>query len=379
MISTDKNLSVQPNAQPTIQSDAQSTIQSDAQPTVQSDAQPTVQSDAQSMIQSDAQSTVQSDAQPTVQSDAQSTVQSDAQSTVQPDAQSTVQPNADDAKCKGMDSYEHKLLRERQLKAFGRLLDILDDLRSKCPWDRKQTLESLRPQTIEETYELSDAIMKNDLHNICKELGDLLLHVVFYAKIGEEKEAFDIESVCNQLCDKLIYRHPHIYGEIKLDNAEEVLKNWEMLKTKEKDGNKTVLSGVPDTLPSLIKAYRMQDKARAVGFDWKEKEDVWDKVEEEIHEFRETLKHSSTEHIEKSKAKQQSELGDVLFSIVNAARLYDLNPDTALEQTCSKFRSRFEYVEAHSIKLGKNLKEMTLEEMDELWEEAKVNEEVKGE
>ena len=265
--------------------------------------------------------------------------------------------------------------REKQLKALGRLLDIMDDLRAKCPWDRKQTLESLRPQTIEETYELSDAILKEDLHNICKELGDLLLHVVFYAKIGEEKGAFDIESVCNKLCDKLIYRHPHIYGETKLDSAEQVLKNWEMLKTKEKDGNKTVLSGVPETLPSLIKAYRMQDKARAVGFDWKQKEDVWDKVAEELGEFKETLmKTPETNPSEDIKTQQQKELGDLFFSIVNAARLYDLNPDTALEQTCHKFRSRFEYVEAHSMKLGKSLKEMSLEEMDKLWEEAKTKE-----
>lgn len=265
--------------------------------------------------------------------------------------------------------------REKQLKALERLLDIMDDLRAKCPWDRKQTLESLRPQTIEETYELSDAILKEDLHNICKELGDLLLHVVFYAKIGEEKGAFDIESVCNKLCDKLIYRHPHIYGETKLDSADQVLKNWEMLKTKEKDGNKTVLSGVPETLPSLIKAYRMQDKARAVGFDWKQKEDVWDKVAEELGEFKETLmKTPETNPSEDIKAQQQNELGDLFFSIVNAARLYDLNPDTALEQTCHKFRSRFEYVEAHSMKLGKSLKEMSLEEMDKLWEEAKTKE-----
>lgn len=279
-------------------------------------------------------------------------------------------------------SLEHEALRERQLKAFGRLLDIMDDLRAKCPWDRKQTLESLRPQTIEETYELSDAILKEDLHNICKELGDLLLHVVFYAKIGEEKNAFDIEDVCNKLCDKLIYRHPHIYGETKLDNAEQVLKNWEMLKTKEKDGNKTVLSGVPETLPSLIKAYRMQDKARAVGFDWKEKDDVWDKVEEELGEFKQALKEGAekldsaegTAAKDSIKAQQQNELGDLIFSIVNAARLYDLNPDTALEQTCHKFRSRFEYVEAHSMKIGKSLKDMSLEEMDELWEEAKTKE-----
>lgn len=255
--------------------------------------------------------------------------------------------------------------RENELKAFERLLNILDDLREKCPWDRKQTMESLRPQTIEETYELSDAIMKNDTFNISKELGDLLLHVVFYAKIGSESGEFDIEQVCNKLCDKLIYRHPHIYGEIKLDDAEEVLKNWEMLKTKEKDGNKMVLSGVPETLPSLIKAYRIQDKARAVGFDWEKREDVWKKVKEELSEFEKSLENSE------DKSSQEGELGDLLFSIVNAARLYDLNPDSALERTCKKFRTRFDYLENHTIKQGKNLKDMSLAEMDKYWEEAK--------
>jgi len=250
--------------------------------------------------------------------------------------------------------------REKQLKAFERLLDIMDELREKCPWDRKQTLESLRPNTIEEVYELSDAIMANDLHNIAKELGDVLLHVVFYAKIGEEKEAFDISEVCNLLCDKLVYRHPHIYGTTEVSNAGDVVKNWEQLKQKEKDGNKTVLSGVPASLPSLIKAYRMQDKARAVGFDWEKREEVWNKVKEEIKEFEENP--------------SEEELGDVLFSLVNAARLYDFNPDTALEKTNEKFRRRFTYVEAKGKEMGKSIIELTLAEMDSLWEEAKSTE-----
>lgn len=248
--------------------------------------------------------------------------------------------------------------RENQLKAFERLLDIMDELREKCPWDRKQTMESLRPNTIEEVYELSDAIMAEDLHNIAKELGDVLLHVVFYSKIGDEKEAFDIADVCNLLCDKLVYRHPHVFGDTAVKNVEDVLKNWEQLKQKEKDGNKTVLSGVPVSLPSLIKAYRMQEKARNVGFDWAEREEVWAKVKEEIAEFEEKP--------------SEDELGDVLFSIVNAARLYDLNPDTALEKTNGKFCSRFGYVEAKAKEQGRNIKDLTLAEMDSLWNEAKT-------
>ena len=255
--------------------------------------------------------------------------------------------------------------RQKELEAFERLLNIMDDLREKCPWDRKQTMESIRPQTIEETYELSEAVLKKDMPNIVKELGDLLLHIVFYAKIGQEQNEFDITEVCNKLCDKLVFRHPHIYGEIRLNDSEEVLKNWEMLKTKEKDGNKSVLSGVPEALPTLIKAYRMQDKARAVGFDWEHKEDVWDKVKEELSEFEETLINS------RDKEEQQKELGDLIFAIVNAARLYDLNPDSALDSTCHKFRSRFNYLEEHTIKQGKSLKDMTLQEMEILWNEAK--------
>jgi len=250
--------------------------------------------------------------------------------------------------------------RENQLKAFDRLLTIMDDLREKCPWDRKQTMESLRPNTIEEVYELSDAIMAKDMHNIAKELGDVLLHIVFYSKIGDEKGEFDVADVCNLLCDKLIYRHPHVYGQTEVNGAADVVKNWEQLKQTEKDGNKTVLSGVPASLPSVIKAYRMQDKARAVGFDWARKEDVWAKVREELEEFAEDP--------------SEEELGDILFSIINAARLYDLNPDTALEKTNEKFRRRFTYVETKGKEQGKSLKEMTLEEMDTLWNEAKKSE-----
>ena len=254
--------------------------------------------------------------------------------------------------------------REEKLQAFGRLLDVLDELRVKCPWDRKQTNESLRPNTIEETYELCDALMNHDDANICKELGDVLLHVVFYSKIGSEKGDFDIKDVCDKMRDKLIFRHPHVFGEVKADTAEKVTENWEQLKLKEKDGNKTVLSGVPDALPSLIKAYRVQDKARNVGFDWEEKEQVWTKVKEEISEFE-------AEVADMDKEKAEAEFGDVMFSLINAARLYKINPDNALERTNQKFIRRFNYVEAHTIKQGRNLSDMTLSEMDALWEEAK--------
>ena len=293
--------------------------------------------------------------------------------------------------------------REEKLEAFGRLLDVMDDLREKCPWDRKQTNESLRPNTIEETYELADAIIKNDKTDICKELGDVLLHIVFYAKIGSETGDFDIADVCNKLCDKLIFRHPHVYppdsppalpvkegaesfdGSIPLSSkvtapsltgraggesaltAEEVLKNWEQLKVKEKDGNKRVLSGVPDALPSLIKAYRIQDKARGVGFDWETREQVWDKVREELDELEVELNRNDKE-------KSTQELGDFIFAVINAARLYKLNPDTALELTNRKFIRRFTYLEEHSIRIGKPLTEMTLAEMDAIWEEAKKQE-----
>ena len=261
--------------------------------------------------------------------------------------------------------------REEKLEAFGRLLDVLDTLREKCPWDRKQTNQSLRPNTIEETYELCDALMKEDRKNICKELGDVLLHVAFYAKIGSETGDFDIADVCNQLCDKLIFRHPHIYPPKDAENngkeiktEEQVAEQWEQLKQREKDGNKTVLAGVPEALPSLIKAYRIQDKARNVGFDWEERSQVWDKVKEEIGEFE-----AEVEHMDKAKA--EAEFGDVMFSLINAARLYHINPDNALELTNHKFIRRFNYLESKTLKQGRNLKEMTLAEMDEIWNEAK--------
>jgi len=279
--------------------------------------------------------------------------------------------------------------REEKMAAFGRMLDVLDTLREKCPWDKKQTNESLRPNTIEETYELCDALMKDDTDDICKELGDVLLHVGFYARIGEENLQFDIADVCNRLVDKLIFRHPHVYHPSQLGvldpkplpygedlgenefagakNVEQVLDNWEQIKQKEKNGNKSVLSGVPVTLPSLIKAYRIQDKARHVGFDWEDKQDVWAKVREELDELEAELKHEDKERSEK-------ELGDFLFSVINAARLYHLNPDNALEETNQKFIRRFNYIEEHSIKAGKPLTEMTLAEMDALWNEAKGKE-----
>jgi XTP/dITP diphosphohydrolase len=257
--------------------------------------------------------------------------------------------------------------REEKLEAFGRLFDVLDRLRKECPWDRKQTNESLRPNTIEEVYELCDALMKNDRRDICKELGDVIMHVMFYAKIGEETGDFDIADVCNKEADKLIFRHPHVYGEATANTAQEVLESWEQIKLKEKDGNKSVLSGVPQALPSVIKAYRIQEKARNVGFDWEDKEDVWEKVQEELDELKAELMRGDKE-------KSTHELGDFLFSVINAARLYKLNPDTALEHTNQKFTRRFNYIEEHSIKAGKPLTEMTLAEMDELWNEAKKEE-----
>ena len=279
------------------------------------------------------------------------------------------------------------------MQAFGRFLDVLDALRANCPWDKKQTNESLRPNTIEETYELCDALIKNDVHDICKELGDVLLHICFYAKIAEEQEQFDMADVCNALTRKMITRHPHVYHPSQIDaedpkplpfvpdslgspienpgspkptTVSQVLENWEQIKLKEKDGNKSVLSGVPEALPSIIKAYRIQDKARNVGFDWEDRRDVWKKVREEIDELEAELNNDDKE-------RSTEELGDFLFAVINAARLYKLNPDNALEKTNRKFIDRFNYIEEHSIKIGKPLKDMTLEEMDRLWEEAKVN------
>ena len=275
------------------------------------------------------------------------------------------------------------------MAAFGRLLDVLDELRDKCPWDRKQTNETLRPNTIEETFELCDALARNDAHEVMKELGDVLLHVCFYTKIGSENGQFDMADVLNHETDKLIFRHPHIYHPSQVGaphpkplpygedseqrefadakTTDQVLQNWEQIKLKEKDGNKTVLSGVPSALPSLIKAYRIQDKARNVGFDWQKKEDVWDKVREELDELETELRKEDQEA-------SASELGDFLFSVINAARLYHINPDNALERTNRKFINRFNYIEQHSIRAGKPLTEMTLEEMDALWNEAKANE-----
>ena len=290
--------------------------------------------------------------------------------------------------------------KEEKLAAFGRLLDVQDRLRIQCPWDRKQTFESLRPNTIEETFELCDALMKRDYKNIKKELGDVLEHVMFYSIIGREDEEFDICDVCNQEADKLMFRPPFInwreegnwtvsnpdmcineagqvvYKETQQEEPDDasrpstasaVEKTWEQIKQQEKDGNERVLSGVPDALPSLIKAYRIQDKARNVGFDWKEKEDVWDKVYEELEELKAELAKDDKEN-------STRELGDFLFSVINAARLYKLNPDNALEMTNQKFIRRFNYVEDHSVKQGKSLKDMTLEEMDKLWDEAKRQE-----
>ena len=290
--------------------------------------------------------------------------------------------------------------KEEKLAAFGRLLDVQDRLRIECPWDRKQTFESLRPNTVEETFELCDALMKRDYKNIKKELGDVLEHVMFYSIIGREDEEFDICDVCNQEADKLMFRHPFInwreegnwtvanpdmyineagqvvYKETQQEEPDDasrpstasaVEKTWEQIKQQEKDGNERVLSGVPDALPSLIKAYRIQDKARNVGFDWKEKEDVWDKVHEELEELKAELAKGDKEN-------STRELGDFLFSVINAARLYKLNPDNALEMTNQKFIRRFNYVEDHSLKHGKSLKDMTLEEMDKLWDEAKRQE-----
>ena len=303
--------------------------------------------------------------------------------------------------------------KEEKLAAFSRLLDVQDRLRLQCPWDKKQTFESLRPNTIEETFELCDALMKRDYKDIKKELGDVLEHVMFYSIIGREDGEFDICDVCNQEADKLMFRHPFINwkeegnwtvsnpdmyindegqvvyreseeaetGKAETANAEETLalgaikpktatsveKTWEQIKQQEKDGNERVLSGVPNSLPSLIKAYRIQDKARNVGFDWKEKEDVWEKVQEELEELKVELAKGDKEN-------STQELGDFLFSVINAARLYKLNPDNALEKTNQKFIRRFNYVEDHSLKQGKNLKDMSLEEMDKLWDEAKLQE-----
>lgn len=273
-----------------------------------------------------------------------------------------------------MDYQEHTY--EEKNAAFERLMRVLDELRVKCPWDRKQTNASLRPNTIEETYELCDALMNDDAQDICKELGDVLLHVAFYAKIASEQGRFDMADVCNRLCDKLIFRHPHVFppneetaqkASAAIKTEEQVLEQWEKIKQREKDGNTSVLSGVPGHLPTLIKAYRIQDKARGVGFDWEERSQVWEKVKEEIAEFEAEVENMSTD-------KAEAEFGDVMFSLINAARLYHINPDNALEQTNRKFIRRFNFLEARCRDLGKNMADMTLAEMDEIWEEAKRTE-----
>ena len=256
--------------------------------------------------------------------------------------------------------------RAEQLAAFDRLLTIMDELRERCPWDHKQTFDSLRENTIEETFELATAISKHDMQEISKELGDVLLHVVFYAKMGSETNDFDMADVCNRICDKLIFRHPHVYGEQAAANAEEVSKLWEQVKLKEKGGNKTVLGGIPDALPSLVKAYRIQDKVANVGFDWEKREDVWAKVHEELDELQAELA--------KDDGNREQEFGDLLFAMINAARLYKIRPDNALEQTNLKFMRRFNYVEAKAKEQGKELKDMSLDEMEALWQEAKAHE-----
>lgn len=255
--------------------------------------------------------------------------------------------------------------RAEQLAAFDRLLTVMDELREKCPWDRKQTFESLRQNTIEETYELATAIMRHDMNEISKELGDVLLHVVFYAKIGSETGDFDIADVCNRLCEKLIFRHPHVYGDEAARNAEEVSHLWEQVKLREKGGNKTVLSGIPDSLPALVKAYRIQDKVANVGFDWEKREDVWAKVKEELAEFEAEVSNMDAE-------KATEEFGDVLFALVNAARLYKIRPDNALEKTNLKFMHRFNYIEEQAKAQNRRLEDMSLDEMEALWQQAKL-------
>jgi XTP/dITP diphosphohydrolase len=250
------------------------------------------------------------------------------------------------------------------LNSLSKLIDVMSDLREKCPWDRKQTFETLRNNTIEEVYELAQAISEKNLNNIKKELGDVLLHIVFYSKIGSETNDFDLKDVCDELINKLIFRHPHVYGTVVAETSEKVKENWEALKLKEKEGNKNVLSGVPSALPALIKAGRIQDKAASIGFDWEKREQVWEKVNEEIAEFQQEI-----ENMDKNR--MEAEFGDVFFSLVNAARLYNIDAENALERTNAKFIKRFNYLENKTLQQGKNLHDMTLAEMNEIWEEAK--------
>ncbi len=259
--------------------------------------------------------------------------------------------------------------RKEMLSAFDKLLTIMDELREKCPWDKKQTIESLRYLTIEETFELSDAIVEKNNDEIKKELGDILLHIVFYARIGSEENNFDIADVINSLCEKLIRRHPHIYGDVSAENEEEVKKNWEQIKLKESNGEKTVLSGVPKSLPALVKAMRIQEKARGAGFDWEKKEQVWEKVEEEMSEFKAEFNVAEGKEIEKERA--ENEFGDLMFSLINYGRFLDINAEDALEKTNKKFIKRFNYLEVESKKDGKELGKMSLAEMDKYWEAAK--------
>lgn len=257
--------------------------------------------------------------------------------------------------------------REEKLGQLGRLLDIMDELREKCPWNKAQTIDSLRPMTIEEVYELSDAVLRHDDGDLRKELGDVLLHIVFYAHIAEEEGRYDIADVASAVCEKMIFRHPHVFGGGAQEGMteEEVARNWELIKTKEKGGNRTILGGVPDSFPPLLKAYAMQDKAHAVGFDWERPEDVWAKVSEEIGEVRQAIGEGDKERVEE-------EFGDALFALVNAARLYGTDPSVALDKACAKFRRRFGYLESQTLAKGRNLGDMTLAEMDEVWDEGKA-------
>ncbi len=279
--------------------------------------------------------------------------------------------------------------REEKLERFGRLLDIMDRLREKCPWNSAQTPETLRPMTLEEVYELSDAVIRKDDADLKKELGDVLLHIVFYSRIAQEEGKYDVGDVLDAVCDKMVFRHPHVFSDTRADDAQAVSDNWEMLKMKEKGGNKRILSGIPESMPSILKALSMQDKARGVGFDWENRGQVWDKVHEEEGEFRAELEAmasesgsadeivnapsaSSSEEFKAAYDRAEEELGDFIFSVINAARLYGLNPDTALSRACAKFRRRFTYLEEHTLRQGRNLRDMTLAQMDEIWDEAKA-------
>ena len=255
--------------------------------------------------------------------------------------------------------------KEERLEAFSRLLDIMDQMREKCPWNHAQTFESLRPMTLEETFELSDAVLKKDCESLKKELGDVLLHIVFYSRVAQEQDLFDIKDVIDKLCEKMVYRHPHVFGDLDASDPEEVARNWEMLKIKEKGGNRTILSGVPDSMPAILKALSIQKKARDAGFDWEERSQVWDKVREEEREFEVEIEKMDADHAEE-------EMGDFIFAVVNAARLYGIDPEAALNRTCNKFRRRFGYLEEQTIAKGRKLTDMTLAEMDEIWDEGKA-------